>query len=210
MLQLELAQAMAIAVELSRLLSLMSPPILSVLAEEVTASRDRNGPALKDTVSPWKSSSASAAERPPLIEAFLVEQIGRVLRCTPSKVDVRRLLAELGIDSLMAVEELERVESDLGLIVPVTALLEDARGPGVECRLVTTTAGTRCGVGGGGRQWRHPPALASAAGRSPGTNIEELLSNVDDLSDNAVDSLLRTIDIDDGAKGRRSQESGSR
>ena len=59
-LQLDSPQAMAIAVDWSRLLSLMSPPILSVLAEEVPTSRDRDGRHARTMVSLPRSSS-----RPP-------------------------------------------------------------------------------------------------------------------------------------------------
>ena len=209
-LQLDSPQAMAIAVDWSRLLSLMSPPILSVLAEEVT---HKSGPGRaqrsKDGLTVEKLVAASAAERQPLIEAFLVEQIGRVLRCSPSKVDVQQPLTKLGIDSLMAVELKNRVESDLGLIVPVTALLEGPSLAQLSARLVTQlpapVAVSAAAV----------PAVAASAGAgvaggwSPtGANFEELLSKVDDLSDDAVDSLLRTMGIDDGAEGQHSQESG--
>jgi NAD(P)-dependent dehydrogenase (short-subunit alcohol dehydrogenase family)/acyl carrier protein len=195
-LQLDSPQAMAIAVDWSRLLSLMSPPILSVLAEEVThepgpgrAQRSKDGLTLEKLV------AAPAAERQPLIEAFLVEQIGRVLRCSPSKVDVQQPLTKLGIDSLMAVELKNRVESDVGLIVPVTALLEGPSLAQLSARLVT--------------QLPAPAGAGVAGGWSPtGANIEELLSEVDDLSDDAVDSLLRTMGIDDGAEGQPSQEIG--
>ena len=55
-LQLDSPQAMAIAVDWSRLLSLMSPPILSVLAEEVTHKSGPDGRSARTTVSPGRSS----------------------------------------------------------------------------------------------------------------------------------------------------------
>ena len=209
-LQLDSPQAMAIAVDWSRLLSLTSPPILSVLVEEVT---HNSGPGRaqrsNDGLTGQKLVAASAAERQPLIEAFLVEQIAHVLRCSPAKVDVQQPLTQLGVDSLMAVELKNRVESDLGLIVPVTALLEGPSLAQLSARLVTElpapVAVSAAAV----------PAVAASAGAGvaggwspPGANIEELLSKVDDLSDDAVDSLLRTMGIDDGAEGQHSQESG--
>ena len=117
-------------------------------------------------------------------------------------------LTKLGIDSLMAVELKNRVESDLGLIVPVTALLEGPSLAQLSARLVTQlpapVAESAAAV----------PAVAASAGAgvaggwSPTGYNAELLSKVDDLSDDAVDSLLRTMGIDDGAEGQHSQESG--
>ena len=148
-LQLDSPQAMAIAVDWSRLLSLMSPPILSVLAEEVT---HESGPGRaqrsNDGLTAEKLVAASAAQRQPLIEAFLVEQTAHVLRCSPSKVDVQQPLTQLGIDSLMAVELKNRVEGDLGLTLPVTALLQGPSLAQPRCPAGDSAAGTRCGVGG--------------------------------------------------------------
>src|SRR6185369_16546869 len=189
-LQLDSPQAMAIAVDWSRLLSLMSPPILSVLAEEVT---DNSGPGRaqrsNDGLTGEKLVAASAAERQPLIEAFLVEQTARVLQCSPSKVDVQQPVIKLGVDSLMAVELKNRIESDLGLTVPVTALLQGPSLAHLSARLVSQLAAV---------------VAVSAAPVPPSTgyNTDELLAKVDDLSDDAVDSLLRTIGIDDGAEGK--------
>jgi myxalamid-type polyketide synthase MxaB len=209
-LQLDSPQAMAIAVDWSRLLSLMSPPILSVLAEEVNhGSGPGRAQRSKDGLTMEKLVAAPAAERQPLIEAFLVEQIGRVLRCSPSKVDVQQPLTKLGIDSLMAVELKNRVESDVGLTVPVTALLEGPSLAQLSARLVTQLPAPVAVSEAAVPAVAAPAGAGVAGGWSPtGASIEELLSEVDDLSDDAVDSLLRTMGIDDGAEGQHSQESG--
>ena len=55
-LQLDSPQAMAIAVDWSRLLGLMSPPILSLLAEEITDESGPDGRSARTTVSPARSS----------------------------------------------------------------------------------------------------------------------------------------------------------
>jgi thioester reductase-like protein len=137
-MQSDSPQAMAIAVDWSRLLSLMSPPILSVLSEEVTrnsgpkrAQRSTGGLTAEMLV------AASADERQPLIAAYLIEQIAHVLRCSPSKVDVQQPLTQLGVDSLMAVELKNRVENDLGLTVPVTVLLQGPSLADLGATLVT-------------------------------------------------------------------------
>ncbi len=175
-LQLDSPQAMAIAVDWSRLLSVMSPPILSAIAEEVA---HKSGPGRaqrsNDGLTGEKLVAASAEQRQPLIEAFLVEQTARVLRCSPSKVDVQQPLTQLGIDSLMAVELKNRVEGDLGLTLPVTALLQGPSLAHLGARLMTQL----------------PEPIAVPAN-----------SKVDELSDDAVESLLRTMGIDDGAEAK--------
>ncbi len=125
LLQQDAAQVMAVSMDWTRLLSLYSPPLLAALAEEMAK---RPGPAMskraKDGLSREKLLAAEPGERQRLVEAFLTEQIARVLRCSPSKVDVHQPLNRLGIDSLMAVELKNRIEADLEVAVPVTALLQ--------------------------------------------------------------------------------------
>ena len=87
-------------------------------------------------------------------------------------------LTQLGVDSLMAVELKNRVEGDLGLTLPVTALLQGPSLANLGARLVTQL----------------PELVAvSAATVRP---------EMDELPEDAVDSLLRTMGIDDGARAK--------
>jgi acyl carrier protein len=61
-------------------------------------------------------------ERPEAVLAFLREHAAKVLRTTPGALDPNRPLAELGLDSLMAVELGNRLESDLGVALPLGTL----------------------------------------------------------------------------------------
>ncbi len=63
-----------------------------------------------------------------LLTLYLQEQAARVLCLTPSQVDVERPLGTLGLDSLMAVELTHKVETDLGVILPIANFLQ---GPGI-------------------------------------------------------------------------------
>lgn len=174
-LQLDSPQAMAIAVDWSRLLGPMPPPFLSVLADESGPGRAQRS---NDGLTGEKLAAASEDERQPLIAAFLIEQTAHVLRCSPSKVDVQQPLTQLGIDSLMAVELKNRVEGDLGLTVPVTALLQGPSLAQLGARLVT--------------QLPEPVAVPAAT----------VHAKVDELSADAVESLFRTMGIDDGAEAK--------
>jgi len=68
--------------------------------------------------------SAPSEARSVLIEAHLVEVIRRVLRVPASKdVPLDLPLNRFGIDSLMAVELKNRIEADLGVVLPVSKIL---------------------------------------------------------------------------------------
>jgi myxalamid-type polyketide synthase MxaB len=68
--------------------------------------------------------AASADEQRPLLETYLREQVGRVLSLAPSRVDVNQPIGSLGLDSLMAVELRNRIDRDLGIVVPAVMLLQ--------------------------------------------------------------------------------------
>ena len=62
--------------------------------------------------------SLPASERLAAVTTQLREQIAKVLRTSASKLDRERPLNELGLDSLMGVELLNRIETSLGVSLP--------------------------------------------------------------------------------------------
>ncbi|MBI2378843.1 MAG: thioester reductase domain-containing protein [Deltaproteobacteria bacterium] len=60
------------------------------------------------------------------VESFLRDQVGAVLRAPSAKLDRERPLTELGLDSLMAVELMNRVESQVGVSLPTGKFLGGA------------------------------------------------------------------------------------
>lgn len=64
--------------------------------------------------------AASHEERVELIETLLRDQISRVLRLAPSRIERTRPLGEMGLDSLMAVELVNRLRSSLGVTLATT------------------------------------------------------------------------------------------
>lgn len=172
----DLTQVMAVAIDWRTLLASFSPPLLAGLAEEVTShATPSKTKRTTDGLTREKLLATPPDDRPRLVEAFLVEQIARVLRCSPSKVDVHQPLNKLGIDSLMAVELKNRVEADLETPVPVAALLQ---GPSL-----TQLAAHLLG---------QLPQVAAVAPTplTGGETAEQLLARVDQLSDQEVDALL--------------------
>ncbi|GER91158.1 polyketide synthase [Dictyobacter vulcani] len=68
--------------------------------------------------------AATEAERAELLQTYLSEHTARILRIPAAKLDVQRPLHTLGIDSLMAVELKNQIESDTAITVPVVLLLQ--------------------------------------------------------------------------------------
>ncbi|MDZ4403436.1 polyketide synthase [Prosthecobacter sp.] len=69
---------------------------------------------------------ASAAEQIGILETFLCGQVAKVLRTSPNKIDTKRPLNDIGIDSLMAVELIHQIESQIGIAIPTGQLMGGA------------------------------------------------------------------------------------
>ncbi|WP_437733786.1 amino acid adenylation domain-containing protein [Sorangium sp. So ce1335] len=67
--------------------------------------------------------SAAPEDRRPLLEEHLSRQVARVLGIAPSRLDPRRSLSSLGLDSIQVIELKNAVEADLGLTVPMSSFL---------------------------------------------------------------------------------------
>jgi amino acid adenylation domain-containing protein len=67
--------------------------------------------------------AAEPEGRPARLEAHLRARLAAVLRMAPGRVDADRPVTALGLDSLMALEVKNAVERDLGLPLPIRALL---------------------------------------------------------------------------------------
>jgi acyl transferase domain-containing protein/acyl-CoA synthetase (AMP-forming)/AMP-acid ligase II/NADPH:quinone reductase-like Zn-dependent oxidoreductase/acyl carrier protein len=72
---------------------------------------------------------ASAPEaRPAWLEAYMQQQIARVMRLAAQQIDLHQPLNTIGMDSLMGIELKNRVEADLGIVFPIGILLQ---GPSI-------------------------------------------------------------------------------
>ncbi|HWE61388.1 MAG TPA: acyl carrier protein, partial [Chloroflexota bacterium] len=75
------------------------------------------GTALRETLL-----AARAEDRLALLEEHLREQVAHVLRLDPERVDARRPLGTMGLDSLMAIELRNRLEAGTGLSFSATLI----------------------------------------------------------------------------------------
>ncbi len=122
---------------------------------------------------------AKQEERPEIIEAYVREQVARVLGTSDSKLDLDRSLNELGLDSLMAVELKNRIESDLDLSLPMGQLMQSPTILRFSSAVLN--------------QLIVPASTPSAPPVNRQETPQQLLAKVDRLSDEQVDSLLRKM-----------------
>ncbi len=89
------------------------------LFRDLRGSASGNGVGARDLV--HRLAAADLAERRKLIESVVRETVGRVLKIAPARLDARKALGTMGLNSLMAMEMRNRLESELGR--PLSATL---------------------------------------------------------------------------------------
>jgi acyl transferase domain-containing protein/acyl-CoA synthetase (AMP-forming)/AMP-acid ligase II/acyl carrier protein len=160
-------------------------PLLGPLVQAETAGAvDGKGAGEKNHAMRAALLAAEPAERQRLLETHLQKEIARVLGLEPSKLDLNQPLNTVGLDSLMAIELKNRVETSLGLELPMMALIQ---GPSI-AQLATQLLEQ----GLGGAAGPAPTGPASAA-EVASEQAQEMLAKVDQLDDAEVDALLNDL-----------------
>jgi acyl transferase domain-containing protein len=101
-------------------------PFLSSLVADVL---EQSGLVETGRLSPTTLRAAPPEKRSALLARYLRTEAARVLGFAPDQLDPTLPLASFGFDSLMAVQLKNRIESDLGAVVPMIQFLQ---GPSVE------------------------------------------------------------------------------
>ena len=186
-------EAMVLDIDWSRWRPSAQSPLLRDL--QVTATGDQGagaaGSGLFEAVQ-----AADPQERQRLLGTYLRDLVAGKLGLAPASLDVHAPLNSLGVDSLITLELRIQVERELGIVVPVARLLD---GPSVVS--LSSWLGEQLaaapdrGVADEGSA--APDVAAEAADAAPSQEME-LLAQVTELSDEAVDALLAKMMADDG------------
>jgi acyl carrier protein len=180
-------QVAVLDVDLARLHSAMRTPLLADLQPELFDER-RPGSGLYDALR-----AAAPEKRQRLVEPYLRELVAAKLGLAPANLDIEAPLNGLGVDSLITLELRIQIERDLGVAVPVARVLD---GPSVASlsgwladQLSVIPTGTPARSGGAPA----PPTTARRkADVAPAREID-LLTQVSELSDEAVEELLEKV-----------------
>jgi NADP-dependent 3-hydroxy acid dehydrogenase YdfG/acyl carrier protein len=122
---------------------------------------------------------AKAEDRKTLLESYLGDQLARILQLPASRVDVHQSILELGIDSITSIELQNQLKADLGLSIPVAAFLQGHSLTRLAAQILDQLPGEK-------------PVPAPVTPAAPET-AKQLLENIDKLSDEEVDKLLKEI-----------------
>ncbi|OBH16421.1 beta-ketoacyl synthase [Mycolicibacter sinensis] len=133
--------------------------------------------------------AADPQERQRLLETYLRDLVAGKLGLAPAVLDVAAPLNSLGVDSLITLELRIQVERELGVVVPVARLLD---GPSV----VSLSGWLSAQLGTGAERSVVPETVAQQDVPAAPVQEMELLSQVSDLSDDAVDALLAKMIAD--------------
>jgi NAD(P)-dependent dehydrogenase (short-subunit alcohol dehydrogenase family)/acyl carrier protein len=124
LLRLDAAQVAVLPVDWKRWQqlypALVSAPLLTRVVERNTKVAE-TGPARRGAA----IRAAQGAERAALVEEYLADMAAHVLGFPATDLDRDQPLSSLGLDSLMAVELKNAIETELGVVVPMVSFLED-------------------------------------------------------------------------------------
>ncbi len=127
--------------------------------------------------------TADPAQRSELVSAVLRSKAGMLLGIDSEQIERDRPLLELGLDSLMAVEMRNWIESQIEINLPISVLMRSA---GLD-QLTETVCELIIGAEGSAVQ---PPATESEQDTITADQADSLLDKLPDLGDEQVSQLL--------------------
>ncbi len=165
-------------------------PLFRYLVQEL-ANTGKQQEATRESPLLQQLSTASQEERQQLIETYLGEKVAAVLRIPPSRLDVENSLTMLGLDSLMAIELKNRIELELNVHIPIVTFLQ---GPSIQQVATELLAQLSAGKSVSALPAQAPEEQklqeVKINGSADAHTAEPLLAQLDQFSDEVVDSLL--------------------
>jgi myxalamid-type polyketide synthase MxaE and MxaD len=136
-------------------------------------------------------------ERERLLDDYLRELLARVLRVAPTAIDPLKPVNTMGLDSLMAIEFKNALESNLGILLPMVSIMQ---GPSISqlVRQVLDLLSEQALTNSTASEFDKTPAaegdLFSAEDGGLGREeAEQLLAGLDELSAEQVSQLLANM-----------------
>jgi acyl carrier protein len=143
--------------------------------------------------------SAEPGKRQKLLESYLLEHLARVLNISSSELDIHQPLNNLGIDSLMAVELKNLIEVELSVIIPMVRLLQGPNIAQFASLLLDQMTGVKTDIASASEISVKPmpgaqkDEISNILQKYKLENFEELSTNVDQLSDEEVETMLYSL-----------------
>jgi NADPH:quinone reductase-like Zn-dependent oxidoreductase/short-subunit dehydrogenase/acyl carrier protein len=136
---------------------------------------------------------ADEAALPALLESYIRDLLARAMGTSPARIDSQQSLRNLGLDSLIAVEVRNRINTELGMNVPLAKFMQSESSIGalvsfVAERLIDEERAEPSRTSGNG--------MAAGAQPSPplsGADAADLLERIDELTDEEVDRHLSLL-----------------
>ena len=134
---------------------------------------------------------ADEAALPSLLEAYIRDLLARAMGTSPARIDNQQSLRNLGLDSLIAVEVRNRINSDLGMNIPLAKFMQSES-------TLTVLAGhvaERLQESNRSERTEEVPITAGNGSGNPmtGTEAADLLERIDELSDEEVERHLSVL-----------------
>ncbi len=122
--------------------------------------------------------AAKPQERLSLIETFMHHEAAKVLRILPSKLDIHLPLNQSGLDSLMAIELKNNIETALGIVVPLVKFIEGNSTAQLAIEILEQL-------------------MATSKKINEKIQAEKFLAKLDQLSDTEVNELLNELVLEE-------------
>jgi NADPH:quinone reductase-like Zn-dependent oxidoreductase/short-subunit dehydrogenase/acyl carrier protein len=135
---------------------------------------------------------ADEAALPTLLESYIRDLLARAMGTPPARIDSQQSLRNLGLDSLIAVEVRNRINTELGMNVPLAKFMQSESSIGALVSYVAERID---------EERSEPPRTSDngmAAGAQPspplsGADAADLLERIDELTDEEVDRHLSVL-----------------